>query len=516
MSEPSQPASTPEKARRVLVVGIDGVRHDVLLALPTPHIDAVAAAGFLAAVEVADGTPTMSGPCWATITTGVTVDKHAVWSNDFSGNRLRVFPDFATRLARQDGRRTYVAAGWDPLVTVANGGPLFAHPSRLSYSAPAADTPQAWEDCDEQITEDAVRVLGTDDSEASFVYLGAPDETAHFLGCGAEYERSVVRADERLGRILAAVRHRAGYDDETWTVIVVTDHGHVRAGGHGGRSGAERTAWVACSGPDVTAGRTPDRVRHEDVAAHVYAALGRTADRHWTLDGRPFTAAPRAVLFDMDGTLVDTESLWWQTVAALAQELGHELGDADLPAVLGRSVHDTAAHLHDVTGTGREPAGLAAELDRRFLAAVQERTVARPGAVELLDLLEREGVPVGLVSASPRSVMDAVLKTLGAYRFQVTVAEGETPATKPAPDPYLAAAGSLGVPPAACVAVEDTPVGVASAEAAGCVVLAVPSLAPIPAAPGRTVRGSLEGIDFDWLRTLVAAGNASGPLRQGG
>lgn len=508
MSEPSQSASTPEKARRVLVVGIDGVRHDVLLALPTPHIDAIAAAGFLAAVEVADGTPTMSGPCWATITTGVTVDKHAVWSNDFSGNRLRVFPDFATRLARQDGRRTYVAAGWDPLVTVANGGPLFAHPSRLSYSAPAADTPQAWEDCDEQITEDAVRVLGTDDPEASFVYLGAPDETAHFLGCGEEYERSVVRADERLGRILAAVRNRAGYDGEAWTVIVVTDHGHVRAGGHGGRSGAERTAWVACSGPDVIAGRTPDRVRHEDVAAHVYAALGRTADRHWTLDGRPFTAAPSAVLFDMDGTLVDTETLWWQTVAALAQELGHHLGDTDLPAVLGRSVHDTAAHLHEITGTGREPAALAAELDRRFLAAVQERTVARPGAVELLDLLEREGVPVGLVSASPRSVVDAVLKALGAYRFQVTVAEGETSATKPAPDPYLAAARSLGVPPASCVAVEDTPVGVASAEAAGCVVLAVPSLAPVPAAPGRTVRGSLEGIDLDWLRTLAAAGNA--------
>lgn len=103
-----------EAAHRVLVVGIDGVRLDVLNRLPTPHLDTLAAEGFLAPIEVDADTPTMSGPCWATVVTGVTVAKHGVWSNDFTGNRLDVFPDFATRLAVQDGRRTFVAAGWQP------------------------------------------------------------------------------------------------------------------------------------------------------------------------------------------------------------------------------------------------------------------------------------------------------------------------------------------------------------------------------------------------------------------
>lgn len=151
--------SVHHAAHRVLVVGIDGVRLDVLNRLPTPHLDALAAEGFLAPIEVDADTPTMSGPCWATVVTGVTVAKHGVWSNDFTGNRLDVFPDFATRLAVQDGRRTFVAAGWQPLMQAHHGGPLFRAPSRAAYVSPTADTPEAWEHCDEQITEASVRVL---------------------------------------------------------------------------------------------------------------------------------------------------------------------------------------------------------------------------------------------------------------------------------------------------------------------------------------------------------------------
>lgn len=247
----------PGRARRVLVVGIDGVRLDTLRRLPTPHLDALARQGFLAPVAIDAETPTMSGPCWATIVTGVTAAKHGVWSNDFSGHRLGVFPDFATRLAEGDGRRTFVAAGWEPLMLARGGGPLFRAPARTAYVSPCAHTPEGWEKCDEQITEEAVRVLSGDDPEASFVYLGAPDETAHFLGCGSEYDRSVLAADERLGRLLEAVRSRPSYEHEDWTYLVVTDHGHVDAGGHGGRSEAERTAWLIAAGPGIDAGRAP-------------------------------------------------------------------------------------------------------------------------------------------------------------------------------------------------------------------------------------------------------------------
>ncbi|MCU7825384.1 alkaline phosphatase family protein [Kitasatospora sp. DSM 101779] len=287
----------PAGPRRVLVVGIDGVRLDLLPSLHTPHLDAVAEAGFLAGVQVDEATPTMSGPCWATVVTGVGVAKHGVFGNHFGGNRLDVFPDFTTRLAAVHRRRTFAAGGWEPLFLARSGGPLFAAPGRLSYIAPLEDTPEAWEVCDERVTSEAEYVLGRsdDDPQASFVYLGAVDETAHFLGCGEEYRRSVETADARLGRLLAAVRGRAAYAEEEWTVIVVTDHGHLDGGGHGGRTDLERTAWIAACGPGIVPGGPVLPLHHTDVAAHVYAALEIVPDPHWTLDGRPFTPAPEPV-----------------------------------------------------------------------------------------------------------------------------------------------------------------------------------------------------------------------------
>ncbi|MFJ6987857.1 MULTISPECIES: HAD-IA family hydrolase [unclassified Streptomyces] len=206
----------------------------------------------------------------------------------------------------------------------------------------------------------------------------------------------------------------------------------------------------------------------------------------------------QAVLFDMDGTLVDTERLWWEAVEQVA---GRALTEADRPDVLGRPVEHTADWLAAATGT---PAGdLAAALHRQFAARVRTGAAPRPGALELLDALAAEGVPTALVTASPRAVADTVLAALGTHRFAVSVTADDTGRTKPDPEPYLAACRALGVDPAACVAVEDTETGVASAEAAGCTVLAVPSLAPIPAAPGRAVRAGLDEVTVPALRALL-------------
>ncbi|MER6065933.1 HAD-IA family hydrolase [Streptomyces sp. NPDC001792] len=206
----------------------------------------------------------------------------------------------------------------------------------------------------------------------------------------------------------------------------------------------------------------------------------------------------QAVLFDMDGTLVDTERLWWEAVEQVA---GRPLTEADQPDVLGRPVEHTAAWLG--TATGRPEADIAAELHHEFAARVRTGIVPRPGALDLLDALAAAGVPAALVTASPRAVADVVLDALGADRFAASVTADDTARTKPAPDPYRAACRALGVDPAACVAVEDTETGVASAEAAGCAVLAVPSLAPIGFAPGRTVRDSLTGVTVEELRRMV-------------
>ncbi|MEU6510203.1 HAD-IA family hydrolase [Streptomyces sp. NPDC046942] len=215
----------------------------------------------------------------------------------------------------------------------------------------------------------------------------------------------------------------------------------------------------------------------------------------------PPHTAPQAVLFDMDGTLVDTERLWWEAVEQLA---GRPLTEADHADVLGRPVEHTAAWL--ATATGRPDAELAAELHREFADRVRTGIVPRPGALDLLAALAAAGIPTALVTASPRAVADVVLDALGADRFVASVTADDTDRTKPAPDPYLAACRALGVDPAGCVAVEDTETGVASAEAAGCAVLAVPSLAPIGTAPGRTVRKSLEGVTIEELRRMVAPG----------
>ncbi|MFD3454913.1 HAD-IA family hydrolase [Streptomyces sp. NPDC058691] len=218
---------------------------------------------------------------------------------------------------------------------------------------------------------------------------------------------------------------------------------------------------------------------------------------------RPPNHPLKAVLFDMDGTLVDTEELWWEAVEQVAAGLGHVLGDADVTEVLGRAVEHTAAHLVSTTGTATRADELAAVLHREFASRVRGRTVPRPGAIELLDELARHAVPIALVSASPREVVDIVLDVLGRDRFAVSFTADDTERTKPAPDPYLAAARALGADPASCVAVEDTPTGVASAEAAGCRVLAVPSMAPIAPGPGRMVLGSLERAGVTMLRDLV-------------
>ncbi|WP_263053859.1 HAD-IA family hydrolase [Streptomyces avicenniae] len=213
----------------------------------------------------------------------------------------------------------------------------------------------------------------------------------------------------------------------------------------------------------------------------------------------------------MDGTLVDTERLWWQATEEVAARLGHRLTDADLPDVLGRAVEHTAAHLCRAAAADVPPDAVAGRLHRAFADRLADGVPPRPGATELLDRLRAHGVPVGLVSASPRPIVETVLRVLGRDRFAVTISADDTEHAKPASDPYLAAARALGVPPAACVAVEDTPTGVASAEAAGCPVLAVPSAVPIPSAPGRVVRASLADVGLPLLRGLAATGAAPAP-----
>jgi HAD superfamily hydrolase (TIGR01509 family) len=211
-----------------------------------------------------------------------------------------------------------------------------------------------------------------------------------------------------------------------------------------------------------------------------------------------------AVLFDMDGLLVDTEPLWFETETEVMARLGAPWSEADQEQLLGGSMEHTVAYLLSKATVRAEPHQVARwMLDGMLARAAQGRIVVRPGARELVAAVAAAGIPYSLVTSSEREFAAAVLAGTG-LPFPVTVTADDVDKTKPAPDPYLHGAKLLGAPPEQCVALEDSLNGVTSATLAGCKVVAVPSLLPIPPAAGRLVVPSLADVTVATLRALVA------------
>lgn len=210
-----------------------------------------------------------------------------------------------------------------------------------------------------------------------------------------------------------------------------------------------------------------------------------------------------AVLFDMDGLLVDSEPLWFETEVEVMARLGAPWSKDDQEHLLGGSMEHTVAYLLRRATEPASPEHVARwMLDGMLKRAAERRVIVRPGAVELLAEVAAAGVPCALVTSSEREFAEAVLTGTG-FRFPVTVTAEDVTRTKPDPEPYLLAAKLLDADPAACVALEDSPNGVASATEAGCRVVAVPSLLPIPPAPGRLVATSLRDVTLETLRALA-------------
>jgi predicted AlkP superfamily pyrophosphatase or phosphodiesterase len=280
----------------VLVIGVDGVRFDYLGPDATPAIWSLGQAGFLARVPVDEATPTWSGPCWATIATGTGVAGHGITGNDLTGHRLAGHPDFVTRATRTGLPTLLAVSGWPPLALAEDGGPLFAEastrefvpvpPDGLDWDEAGASALAAWKAADEETTVRATAALaagapGGSANEArvprvSFVYLGAVDFAGHAAGAGDAYLAALRAADRQVGRLLGAVRGRPSYPRERWTAVVVTDHGHLDEGGHGGREPEVTTAWAAAAGPGIEPGGPPLITRQDQVAPLVLGAAGLT------------------------------------------------------------------------------------------------------------------------------------------------------------------------------------------------------------------------------------------------
>jgi HAD superfamily hydrolase (TIGR01509 family) len=210
-----------------------------------------------------------------------------------------------------------------------------------------------------------------------------------------------------------------------------------------------------------------------------------------------------AVLWDMDGTLVDTEPYWIASEHALVAEFGGTWTDRDAHSIVGFDLLDAAVELRDRGGVRLEPVEIVERLLDSVIAMAGAELPWRDGARELLAECVGEGIPCAMVTMSWRRLADAVLAAAPTGSFAASVTGDEVTSGKPDPEPYLAAAAALGVDPSMAVAIEDSPTGVASALGAGCATLGVPHVVPLTAVPGLTIVRSLADVALADLRRLV-------------
>lgn len=287
---PAPDAASGERTPRVLLIGIDGVRPDVLAEVATPVMDSLAAGGWYTA-EARTTTPTVSGPAWSSILTGVWPAKHGVLDNGFEGRRYEEYPAFLTLAeVHRPELGTFAALDWMPLASLEGGGPVLT--DALDTLVAVDGYEFGWAEADSMIAARAAKHLASAEVDAAFVYLGNPDETSHRHGSiGDEYRDAIALSDRHVGWLMEALRTRPAYEREDWLVLVSTDHGRREDGGHGGDSPEEMTIFILASGPSTggwsAAGSRPDYIVDVPVTALHHLGIPAGSD----LDGIPLGTA---------------------------------------------------------------------------------------------------------------------------------------------------------------------------------------------------------------------------------
>jgi HAD superfamily hydrolase (TIGR01509 family) len=210
-----------------------------------------------------------------------------------------------------------------------------------------------------------------------------------------------------------------------------------------------------------------------------------------------------AVLFDMDGTLVDTEPYWIAAEYALVESFGGTWSDEHAHALVGNALIDSAIYIREHGGVDLDPPEIVDRLLDDVVVATEKEIPWRPGARELLAALAARGVPCALVTMSYTRLADTMTAQLPQGTFAAVVTGDQVSDGKPHPEAYLTAAARLGATPQRCVAIEDSPTGVASASAAGCVVIGIPHHVAVPADPRLRIVDSLTELSVDMLDDLV-------------
>jgi HAD superfamily hydrolase (TIGR01509 family) len=211
---------------------------------------------------------------------------------------------------------------------------------------------------------------------------------------------------------------------------------------------------------------------------------------------------PAAVLWDMDGTLVDSEEYWLSSEQNLAQEFNSTWHAQDGLDLIGMSLYDSTKVMKAKMGLELEPDEIINRLTDDVVAQLQVSIPWRPGAQELLRELKKRGIKTALVTMSMKRMAESVANQIPFKAFDVIVAGDMVIEGKPHPEPYLMAARLLGVAPEDCVAFEDSHTGLTSAESAGTKAVGITNIVPIPDLPGRTIWPTLEGVTLRDLRKL--------------
>ena len=210
-----------------------------------------------------------------------------------------------------------------------------------------------------------------------------------------------------------------------------------------------------------------------------------------------------AVLFDMDGLLVDSEPQWFAAETRTVQALGAQWGRPQQVDLLGSNLEFAAAYMIEHSGSDATVESVMQMLLDHMTDQLADGVTFRPGALELLESVSRAGIPTALVTSSVRVHVEAVVRHLPEPGFAHIITADDVTRLKPHPEPYMTAIRALGADPSRTVVLEDSPTGVAAAEAAGCAVVAVPSVVAIEHGERRTVVPSLVGLTVDDLRSLL-------------
>jgi len=209
-----------------------------------------------------------------------------------------------------------------------------------------------------------------------------------------------------------------------------------------------------------------------------------------------------AVFFDMDGLMVDSEPEWFQSEIEVTRPFGYNWTEEDQVECLGGPLSRVGTYMHDKCGGVKAPEYFTQQLIQTQALKMRGKTPAMPGALELVRELQANGIKTGLVSASPRIIVDAVLDNLGHDLFPFSISSNEVESTKPHPDCYLKAASMTQSKIENCLIFEDSLTGMNAATSSGAYLIAVPHLVTIEESSKVRVIASLEQLNIAKLQHL--------------